>query len=235
MREDIIVIDESLGSVPESLNSGCVLAANGLFLLRRLRLGELPFIQAVQKVGPGYDAPGMLPFIAQELALAVPKIGRQQFLQVEAFFRKVYTQFHGEAIVFLYFTPSNGGKWQFTAIEQKVNQAHLDWVSPGPAPRGWYLAGSFHSHHTMSAFHSGTDDNDELGWDGVHVTVGKILSPHPEYAASVVIGGQRFKVSIDDFMEPTEAVTFPEGWMNLVSRYVPPQPKGKVVRGGKAD
>jgi hypothetical protein len=87
----------------------------------------------------------------------------------------------------------------------------------------------------MGAFHSGTDNSDELNWDGIHVTVGKVTGPSPEYAASIVLGGQRFEVSIEDLVEPAEEA-FPQGWMDQVSKYTPPQPlavAGKVTGFGR--
>lgn len=36
--------------------------------------------------------------------------------------------------------------------------------------------GTIHSHCEMSAFHSGVDDNDEYGFDGLHITIGKVES-----------------------------------------------------------
>ncbi len=154
--------------------------------------------------------------------MVAPQIGHKQLLEVESFFREVWREYSGEAIVFLYFSPVDGGRWRFVAIPQKVSGAHLDWITPGAAPNGWYLAGSFHSHNVMSAFHSGTDNADELGWDGIHVTIGKIVSPHPEYAASVVIDGVRFEVEISDLVEPADEVVFPAAWMEQVTRFIPP-------------
>lgn len=238
MREDIIVVDGGFEAIPAGLKQGVILARNGLFILRRLHLGNRPFIEVVKKLGPGYEAEGMVD-CQESLALHAPKIGRTQLQEVESFFRKVYRDFHGEAVVFLYFSLANGGKWKFAAVPQEVSEAGLKWKTPGPPPSGWYLAGSFHSHPGFGASHSPTDDGDEVrdNWDGIHVTVGKIMSPSPEYAASIVLGGQRFEISIEDIVEPAEEVGFPEGWMEQVSRWTPPAQPGllgrKLVVGGE--
>lgn len=231
MRQDVLIVDKEFEGVPEELASACLLAANGLYHFRRLDVGGASFIEACERVGPGWPAPGMEEFGGEVgLKLHAPRILRDQLLQVEAFFRAVYAEHCGEAVCFLYFSPHNGGIWRFVAPEQEVSGGGLSWEAPGPPPNGWYNAGSFHSHGRMSAFHSGGDDDDELDWEGVHVTIGRITAPHPEYAASVVLGGTRLKVAIEDLIEPAEAVEFPAQWLGQVRRR-PPPPQPLVING----
>ena len=56
-------------------------------------------------------------------------------------------------------------------------------------PEGWVPVGSSHSHNTMQAFFSGTDDKYELGDPGIHIVVGSINTKEMKYtiAASVVV------------------------------------------------
>jgi len=51
-----------------------------------------------------------------------------------------------------------------------------------PAPEGFELFGTIHSHAGISAFHSGTDDRDEIHFDGLHITVGNLDKPSRSYA-----------------------------------------------------
>lgn len=155
--------------------------------------------------------------------MAAPKIPQKDLLEVIAFFRKVWRQYKAEAIVFLYFAPTLD-KWRFVAVPQTVSPAHLDWETPGASPAGWVLAGSFHSHGAnMGAFHSPTDKNDELQWEGIHVTIGKVMDSVASYSATIVIGDERFEVSIEDLVEPAEDAEFPEAWMAQVKKFEPPK------------
>ena len=72
-------------------------------------------------------------------------------------------------------------------------------------PDGWIPVGSSHSHNTMSAFFSGTDDKYELGDPGIHLVVGSIKVKEMKYsiAASVVGSGRRFIVSYEDLIDAT--------------------------------
>lgn len=79
-------------------------------------------------------------------------------------------------------------------------------------PQGWIPVGSSHSHNTMGAFFSGTDDKYELGDPGIHLVVGAIKTKERTYeiAASVVGSGRRFKLSYKELIDatPIEDVTF---------------------------
>ena len=63
-------------------------------------------------------------------------------------------------------------------------------------PAGWIPAGSSHSHNTMQAFFSGTDDQYEIGDPGLHVVVGTIDVDKKTYSlkASVTANNRRFDV-----------------------------------------
>jgi hypothetical protein len=72
-------------------------------------------------------------------------------------------------------------------------------------PEGWIPVGSSHSHNTMPAFYSGTDDKYELGDPGIHLVVGGINVEKMKYtiAASVVGSGRRFIVDYDKLIDAT--------------------------------
>src|SRR6185312_7880564 len=51
----------------------------------------------------------------------------------------------------------------------EVNSERLQLLADG-----YQQYGTIHSHCNMGAFHSGTDDGDEFGFDWIHITIGKI-------------------------------------------------------------
>jgi hypothetical protein len=67
-------------------------------------------------------------------------------------------------------------------------------------PSGWVAVGSSHSHNTMNAFFSGTDDTYELSDPGLHIVVGSIDHKKQEYRLkiSVTANNRRFIINEDD-------------------------------------
>lgn len=104
-------------------------------------------------------------------------------------------------------------------------------------PAGWQFAGSPHSHNTMGAFFSGTDDAFELGVPGLYVVVGNLQNDahHRSYApkASVVLNRRRYEVRFEDVVDASPSCGF-RAFHPLaraqVTRYVP-----KVILGSKID
>ncbi len=87
-------------------------------------------------------------------------------------------------------------------------------------PIGWIPVGSSHSHNTMQAFFSGTDDKYELGDPGIHIVVGSIDVDKRTYRlkASVVANGRRFDVDHSKIIdcEPIVGATFHEDVLKYV-------------------
>ena len=63
-------------------------------------------------------------------------------------------------------------------------------------PEGWRPLGSSHSHNTMGAFFSGTDDQYEISDPGAHIVVGGISTKTRQYeiASSICANKTRFKL-----------------------------------------
>ena len=88
-------------------------------------------------------------------------------------------------------------------------------------PPGWLHAGSSHSHNTMSAFFSGTDDHSELTVPGLHIVVGSIKREAETYdaLASIVLRQCRKKVDINAVVdaEHIDEVTFHSNVLECIS------------------
>ena len=77
-------------------------------------------------------------------------------------------------------------------------------------PEGWRPCGSSHSHNTMGAFFSGTDDKYELGDPGLHIVVGKIDVTTGTYdlCASITANMRRFLIQPSDVVDYTTQSSF---------------------------
>lgn len=65
---------------------------------------------------------------------------------------------------------------------------------------GWCLFGTIHSHCNFGAFHSGVDDNDEINFEGLHITIGNVRSGW-SYAARFMLEGVAITSSITDILK----------------------------------
>ena len=106
-------------------------------------------------------------------------------------------------------------------------------------PEDEFDAGSSHSHNTMSAFFSGTDDANELGCPGIHAVVGNIDIKNKKYVVlvSMVMDGKRYIMKNDD---PTKSlidtsirtgITFHPSVLEFVTRYTPKAWSGPQTGG----
>ncbi|MCU0916965.1 MAG: hypothetical protein MUC88_20745 [Planctomycetes bacterium] len=95
--------------------------------------------------------------------------------EMVAFAKEVYRIHKGEAAMIMYYNKTDGTwKWDVPEQETSVGGLSVDYKQPPPPPEGYKMLGSCHSHGNAAAFQSGTDQNDELNFDGVHITIGNL-------------------------------------------------------------
>jgi hypothetical protein len=90
------------------------------------------------------------------------------------------------------------------SFDRSVDIATGEVIEQYP-PIGWIPCGSSHSHNTMAAFFSGTDDKYELGDPGLHIVVGAIDLTKRNYtlAASITANHRRFLIEHDAVIDTT--------------------------------
>ena len=139
--------------------------------------------------------------------------------KVIAFFKEVYRKYQSEAVGYLYFNPTTQ-EWEFEVPKQSASAAHASYEGAPQRP-GWQVAGTIHSHGSMTAFHSGTDDADENFFDGVHITIGHCDQLNVEFSTSIVVNGQRKMLEIWDVVEDFPMPSAPTAWVNAVKLPAP--------------
>jgi len=68
---------------------------------------------------------------------------------------------------------------------------------------GYTVYGTIHSHCDFAAFHSGVDDADETNFDGIHITIGNVLSGWT-FSSRVMISGAEYDRDFNDLFNFTE-------------------------------
>ena len=141
-------------------------------------------------------------------------------LRAWAFFRAVYARYQSEAIVFWFLT--DRGDFELTAPTQEVSPLAC-FYEPDTTPEGWVRAGTIHSHGQIAAAHSLVDEEDERYDDGIHITLGNILS-EPSIDCELVVGDTRFVLHPSDVLDglgsgdwvAPDPLSFPQAWLNRV-------------------
>ena len=161
-----------------------IIANNGFFLHKDNDMIET--IQPVETI-PSLD------FQMEKMEFKYPSLAREQTLNVIAFFYRAYKKFHGESIVLLHHQKNNG--YLVHPPHQKVSRAALEY-SADERFKNNLLVGSIHSHGRFMAYHSEghefSDHNDEMDFDGIHITIGNINSNIFTISCSIMVDGERY-------------------------------------------
>jgi Cu/Ag efflux protein CusF len=167
-----------------------IVAKEGIFLKKKM--GIMESIAPVQNIS-------ILESVEKMARMNIKKIPGGQFARVVAFFREVYKEYYGESIVLLFYDETKR-VYKIVPPHQKVTGAACDY-NKAITIEGMTMVGTIHSHASMSAFHSGTDDKDEEHFDGLHITVGNVNNDEVSITASIVANGHRFVVEPEDYVE----------------------------------
>lgn len=194
---------------------GYVVARDGFYKKVKTRLFEY-----LVKIDNAEVVDGLAKTIAPFANTFTGIIPRSLLRQIEAFFRKAYEAYHGEAVVLLYFNPDKK-EWMVRVPPQKVRGLHVTYDTSEAIGEidGFYLASSIHSHAAAGAFHSSVDDHDEVEFDGLHITIGNVDKSVRSYAVRWMLGRTSFITTIDQVLElETDLLPeVPDVWMQQVS------------------
>ncbi len=201
-----VVLNDGQNEMPED-DIYYIIAKEGVYLKKKL--GVMESLAPVSKIS-------ILKSVNSMAKMHITPIPGKWIAKVMEFFKAVYTEHRSEAIVLLFYNAETG-KHKIVPPMQKVAGASCDY-DKGITIENYAMIGTIHSHGSMSAFHSGTDDKDEEHFDGLHITLGDLNEENPSISASIVANGYRVMI------EPTEYIN------DLVLMSEINQVKGKPVR-----
>lgn len=160
---------------------------------------------AIKKGGDIFDATVLVPQISalapiyEEVTWKLPPIGQELVSQVVAFLRVMFARYDTEAVVLLYWSPSRSC-YKVAVPKQRACAGGVDWYDKSLRFDDYLLVGTIHSH-PAGAYHSGTDECDELFFDGIHITFGYLKHPHHEISSQISVNGRRFITEPCEIME----------------------------------
>jgi hypothetical protein len=218
------VVLKSDGFTPPDAPTYFVVAGNGFFLERRTELyaASVPVDGGV----PGLESHGA------RLELRLPRpLPRGLIEMALGYFRAVFQRWRGEAILILFYAPTDGrrpARYRFVAPPQRIHgrtewgrfraKMRLDYGHCERPGEAWRKLGTIHSHGNFSARQSATDEHDERWETGLHITAGYVNTPAPEFEAAFVVGNTRFAVPATQILEtPETARPYPKAWMRQIT------------------
>ena len=184
-----VVLNDGQSKMPDA-DVYYVIAKEGVFLKKRL--GIMESLAPVTEIS-------ILESIKATATMHIEKIPGPQCAKVIEFFKAVYKEYYGEAIVLLFYDETNK-KYLIIPPHQKVSGGSCDY-NRGITVEGYTMIGTIHSHAPMSAFHSSTDDKDEETFDGLHITFGNMRDADISISASIVANGYRMMVDPCDYID----------------------------------
>lgn len=187
--------------MPEQLpdDDACYIISKYIYLKKRSGL-----INSMVRVS-SIDMADALPEYAK---MKLPKIKAKVFGEIAGFFQVAFNEYKSESGVILNLKthPKHPTlkKIDYTIPHQRVSGASCKYkivIDPS-----YINCGTIHSHADFGAFHSGTDENDEKYFDGLHITVGNVVHlPHScSISACVVVNGKRVSVDPCNYIEGIE-------------------------------
>ncbi|MBI3273802.1 MAG: hypothetical protein HYZ69_01525 [Candidatus Colwellbacteria bacterium] len=166
-----------------------IIAANGQFLHKKLSWVEATI--PVKRISILEDQ-------KTEAHVLLPPIPRLILAKTVEFFRKVYAEYRSEAIILLHYNKETLC-WDMSIPRQNVSASAISDYDKTQRIERYACMGTIHSHASMRAFHSGTDQRDEAECaDGIHITIGDInLNNGFSMDVEAVVNGNRFGMEVE--------------------------------------
>tara|TARA_R100001463_G_scaffold9114_6_gene27478 strand:+ start:27336 stop:28529 length:1194 start_codon:yes stop_codon:yes gene_type:complete len=150
------------------------------------------------------------------------KITLEQWEDVKNICAHTFKEHKSECMIRLYYSPESS-KWLFMFYPQKMtfmtvkDDFESDMLTEASNGDNFIEAGSVHHHCSTGAFQSSTDHTDEIGCNGLHVTLGKMDDDMYDIHTRFCDSKEFFTPSILSFFEaPAWLEEIPQPWYSDV-------------------
>lgn len=203
------------GSVDDAVASGKVIAFvpsnNGrVYEVRSNRIGtfiaEADNVSILKKVRAGFVP-------------ALPKIPYSILAEIITFFKAyVTTAEELEAMAYIYWSFADE-KYYVHVPKQQVSKASVDAMLPEMDEDKFLLVMEIHSHNTMRAVFSPTDDMDERA-TRLYTVVGRLDKLFPDIVTRISVGGKYVEINPTSIFDGIDN-PYPENWREAVEECTP--------------
>jgi len=160
--------------------------------------------------------------------LPAGKIPRHLLGQIINFFREVSLKHKNEVEAHCWICWSSDKGYHIVVPEQVVSKAHLSYEYKEGVEAGKMIIVDIHSHNTMSAFFSGTDDNNDRNSINYSAVIGNLTPTSNSQVIRFNICNTKLKATFEDIFDDSEL--YPEGvkpepaWLEKVKLPVQSRP-----------
>ena len=152
---------------------------------------------------------------------ALPKIPYEMLAQIISFFRSYVTNEEAlEAMVYVYWSNAEHAYFAY-APKQTVTSDSIHTTLPD-LEDDFTLVMEIHSHNTMEAFFSPTDNADEKA-TRLYTVIGRLDKLFPDLKTRASVGGKFIEVSPAEVFEMAQE-PYPQKWRNMVA-IIKPKPE----------
>ena len=145
-----------------------------------------------------------------------------------AFFRESYKRVKSESLCWLYYSMELK-EWTWLVPYQTTNgmsvKVEMDERNTNLRASlhpSFIQIGSIHDHCAGSAFQSGTDHGDEINFDGIHITLGKLDKEELDTHCRVILDKRMMKDEIGNWIDlPESFKEIPPSLRKMVSEKMP--------------
>lgn len=155
--------------------------------------------------------------IQAEFKMALPKIPAHIFSKVMGFFKSISDELHYEVLVHILYDTEEK-VYIIKVPKQRISEASVNSETDEPYPDRYIHVMDFHSHNTMPAVFSGTDNADEKE-TRLYAVAGRFNRTFPEITVRAGCAGKFIPLNPEDVFERDFFGSYPEEWKENICHW----------------
>lgn len=155
--------------------------------------------------------------IRAEFKMALPKIPAHIFSKVMGFFKSISDELHYEVLVHILYDTEEK-EYIIKVPKQRISEASVNSETDEPYPDRCIHVMDFHSHNTMPAVFSGTDNADEKE-TRLYAVAGRFNRTFPEITVRAGCAGKFIPLNPEDVFEGDFFGSYPEEWKESIRHW----------------
>lgn len=152
--------------------------------------------------------------IRAEFKMALPKIPAHIFSKIMGFFKSISDELHYEVLVHILYDTERK-EYIIKVPKQKISEFSVNSETDAPYPDRYIHVMDFHSHNTMPAAFSGTDNADEKE-TRLYAVAGRFNRTFPEITVRAGCAGKFIPLNPEDVFEGDFFGSYPEEWKESI-------------------